>query len=373
MTSGKPTRVLELDGLRGCASLSVLLFHCIVEMYGRLWPELHNFWSAALLDGGVAVSVFFLLSGDALASAFFTTGTPAPIDRLLVKRYFRLTVPILASCLLVFLIRVLGFDYHVIAAQLVDRSDWLGSFLAFEPTVFNLLRYALLDVYTSHRATTSYNPMLWTMAVEMIGSMLVFLTCYLWPRLRHPRVIVLGIATFLFACASSYSLFFLGLLIAEARSNGMLAALRMKRSFRTSALATAVLSFVTLGLLRSHALPQHFYFLCAMSLVWACHLLSPLRNFLRSKPLVLLGAISFPLYLTHFAVLISLTSWLTIYVFDARDTLSKTVIMLLVAVSVVASLVVAMLFRLFERIALRYCDRIATLSLRGKESKSEAA
>src|SRR5436190_12566173 len=102
MKESSPVRALEIDGIRGWASLSVLVYHAFHEMFSRLLPWLNNAWFAPVFDGRLAVCVFFVLSGDALTAAFWARGgtDPRPIDRLLVRRYTRLTIPILMSCTL---------------------------------------------------------------------------------------------------------------------------------------------------------------------------------------------------------------------------------------------------------------------------------
>jgi len=68
-------------------------------MFGQLIPALRNPVTGFFLDGKLAVSIFFVLSGEALSSAYFCGGGELAVVRLAVKRYSRLTVPIAASSL----------------------------------------------------------------------------------------------------------------------------------------------------------------------------------------------------------------------------------------------------------------------------------
>ena len=65
-------RIDYLDGVRGWASLMVLLFHAFWETFGNVLPVFRNPVTAFLLDGHLAVFVFFVLSGDALSTAWFS-------------------------------------------------------------------------------------------------------------------------------------------------------------------------------------------------------------------------------------------------------------------------------------------------------------
>src|SRR5690242_4690965 len=105
-------RVHEIDGVRGWAALSVVVFHLFWELFGG---EVPTFRSAALrfwLDGPLAVYVFFVLSGDALSWPFFASGDARILDRTVVKRYFRLAIPIFYSSLLCFLLMRAGLTFN---------------------------------------------------------------------------------------------------------------------------------------------------------------------------------------------------------------------------------------------------------------------
>jgi len=77
----------------------VVLYHLFQESLGRVFPVLHTGPFGFVFDGHLMVLIFFILSGDALSVSFFRTGTPASTLRLVVARYFRLTFPVLVSCL----------------------------------------------------------------------------------------------------------------------------------------------------------------------------------------------------------------------------------------------------------------------------------
>jgi peptidoglycan/LPS O-acetylase OafA/YrhL len=94
-------------------------------------PYVRNVWTTFFLDGRLAVSVFFVLSGSALSSAYFAGKGRRAVIALLIKRYPRLTIPILATSLILFGLYACGLVANVEAGHLVLRDDWLGLFLAF--------------------------------------------------------------------------------------------------------------------------------------------------------------------------------------------------------------------------------------------------
>jgi peptidoglycan/LPS O-acetylase OafA/YrhL len=353
-------RAVEIDGIRGWAALIVLLYHVFWEMLGHVLPQIRNTATGVLLNGGTAVSIFFVLSGDALSAAYFKTRDPRSVDRLLVKRYFRLTVPIFFSCLLVFILMRLGWDYHLRAASLVHSEEWLGDVLEFRPTSFNLLEYALRDVYIHHTKQGSYNPILWTMPIEMIGSMLVFLLCYVWDRLRRPSWIVSAMTASCFAAAAPYCLFGVGVLLGYARQRGLLEQLRNSTRWQIVCIAVAALAFGLSALYRGN----HASALVATLLVVVFYTHRLLRRFFVCSLSRYLGAISFPLYLVHFPVIISLMSWMLISSSEQPQGLDTARLGLIALSTVAVSLVAATAFRQTERFVLERLDGMLLRLLR---------
>lgn len=153
-----------------------------VTIYAKLFPEL-NHPTFILLNGALAVQIFFVLSGDALSAAFFATGKRRSIDVLLLKRYPRSTFPILIACLAVYAVNVLGLNFHGQAAPLILRQSWHGA----PPDDFGgMIFYSFIRVFLELPTSANvYHPFLWTMRLELIGSLGVF-AFDLLPRLPNP-------------------------------------------------------------------------------------------------------------------------------------------------------------------------------------------
>jgi len=327
-------------------------------MFTRLLPWINSGWLAPLFDGRLAVCIFFVLSGDALTIAFFAGGgtNPRPIDRLVVRRYTRLTVPIVMSCTLVFLLRLMHADWHIQASDIIDRPDWLGGLIPFQFSVVGLLRYSLLGVYTNHTTMTSYNPFLWTMSIEMIGSFLAFLTCYLWPRLRNGKRLIGALAMVLLALNSFLCLFFAGMFLGLLRTESFYAgaaAVGYRQALWLAAFVTLLLVLVAMN---GRTLPLFFDLSMAIALVFVLYAQRGLRNFLRGRLSTFVGDLSFPVYLVQFAVIISFESWLMTVWSEHR---AATAWLPLIGVSaVLVTLLVAWIFRLAEKSLLHRLDGV---------------
>jgi peptidoglycan/LPS O-acetylase OafA/YrhL len=358
-----PDRALEIDGIRGWASLSVVLFHMFHEMFVRLLPGLDSRWLALFFNGRLAVCIFFVLSGDALSTTFFARGgrNPVPVDRLLVRRYTRLTIPILMSCTLVFLLRAVHADWHAPATAVIHRPEWLGELIAFDFSTVGLLRYSLLGVYVSHSKATSYNPFLWTMSIEMLGSMLVFLMCYLWPRLRSGRTLLGLCALVLFALDSFLSLFFAGMFFGLLRNQSFFRARVTDRRWQGGVLVAFAGLLVLLVATNDLPLPLFFDLAVAVALVFVFYSHRGLKRFLQGRLSTWLGEISFPLYLVQFAVIISLESWLTVR-WSALHAAPEW-LLAIGACAVATAIAAAWIFRQVERIILKRADGIVLQAL----------
>jgi peptidoglycan/LPS O-acetylase OafA/YrhL len=358
-------RALEIDGIRGWASFSVLLYHQFHEMLTALVPWINSSWLAPVFQGRLAVCVFFVLSGDALSTNFLARGGAdiSIIDRLLVRRYLRLTIPILMSCTLVFVLRLANVDLHRPAAAILQRTSWLGEDLDFNFSIISLLRYSLLGVYTSHTKAYSYNPFLWTMSLEMIGSMLVFLTCYLWPRLRQGRSTVAVLALCLFAMDSLFCLFFAGMFLGQLRLDSFFAKFEGNRVQQALWLAAFVaLALILVATYNVKEKPIFFDMGVAVALVFVLYAQSGIRSFLRGRLSTWIGEISFPIYLVQFALIISFESWL-VTLWSARQASLAWLPMIGLA-TVVATLFAASLFRWAEKTLLHHADRMVLQVLR---------
>jgi peptidoglycan/LPS O-acetylase OafA/YrhL len=357
-------RALEIDGIRGWASFSVLLYHTFHEMFTRLLPWVNSAWLAPLFEGRLAVCIFFVLSGDALTTAFFARGgvDPAPIDRLVVRRYTRLTVPIVMSCSLVFVLRLIHADWHNPASDIVNRPDWLGEMIAFDFSATGLFRYSLLGVYANHTKATSYNPFLWTMSLEMVGSILAFLTCYLWPRFRNGKTLVAVMAVLLFALDSFFCLFFAGMFLGLLRIDSFYAGAAAGNPQQAVWLAGFIALVLLLVAKNGHSLPLFFDLAMAVAFVFVLYAQRGLRGFLRGRLSTWVGDMSFPIYLVQFAVIISFESWLVTVWNEHRAATGW--LPLIGLSSVVVTLLAAWIFRQAERTILSHLDGVVLRVLR---------
>src|SRR5262245_25877272 len=169
----RPMRFGFLDGLRGWAAVIVLFHHVFVDglpandfMADRL------FWARIfLMNGTFAVCLFFVISGFSLSISYLRVGDDRGLARMAAGRYVRLALPIFAICAITYLLLVLN-----IIPPAGQRPSPLDVFATFTPTVKGLLTFSLFGTFVSQSTAESYNPPLWTMFYEFLGSFMVFAT-----------------------------------------------------------------------------------------------------------------------------------------------------------------------------------------------------
>ncbi len=356
-------RYTELDGIRGWASLVVVIHHLTGDLFGSVFPQFLSPWFLTFADGFLAVSIFFVLSGAALSLSFMQTGDPASIDRLVVKRYPRLTIPIFFACVLTYFVLKLGLNFNVATNAVVNGpGDWLNS-LDFNPSILSMVNFSLFRVYTPILTLDeNYNPFLWTMHIEMAGSLLLFAMLYLLPVI-HPRYAYPALAApaaIFFLWHPTLSCFFAGAMLARMKSEAR--ATETRDTGVELAICLTVAATVLLVRL-SHGAPNFQYYsqvhvVLAVALVYLITNSSIFSRLLNSRVSLFMGHISFPLFLVQFPVIVSFTSFLVLWAAH-NHALTISAAWLIIAVSIAACLAVAWAFSIVETLTAAVCRRVS--------------
>jgi peptidoglycan/LPS O-acetylase OafA/YrhL len=335
------SRLTYLDGLRGWMALFVVFAHLFrswllepreLASHGADWPLFWLKWTpvGVVTDGVQAVYVFFVISGIALTYPILRSQRP---DRTLVAmavyRYPRLTVPILASCLAVFALLAFGLFHHqAVAERHHTDTSWWRELYSVPPDFGTMLRFALWDVYTPGLPNRqSWNVVLWTMPIELIGSFIIFflLAAVRWRGLRIAFAAYLSIRDVGTGIYGYFVGFLVGYLLAEL----VLAAERHPELARRLAAATPLgWLFLAAALACSIRLQVVSFdssraeYMMAMNIIAALTVtgvvLTPTIQAWLSRPLShFLGRISFGLYLTHLPLICAFSSALYLVLIDA--------------------------------------------------------
>jgi peptidoglycan/LPS O-acetylase OafA/YrhL len=349
--SGTPTdppRMAWLDGLRGVAATQVVLLHyasAFLPAIGlRDAKVVHFHWENAFIytplflpfDGYSAVYIFFVLSGVALTYSF--ADTPYALPSSVIRRIIRLGLPMMGGILLGVGWFSLWPDVHIPASHL-SGSVWLAvlgpdritlATIAHQIGLEGLLSgYEEFSVLSSAIRKTlgltslfhSFVPPLWTLHVELVGSLLILALVALRQAIGRRLHLILCLMLIISLLSSMLFLFVVGHVAADwlrtpadRRSNLLLGA---------GLLALGILLCTTdpipivfrlsgwfptplVGRREPPILAQSMYGAAATFFGLAC---LPWLQLTLTQPLFQrLGKISFSLYLTHFPIVITVAS-----------------------------------------------------------------
>jgi peptidoglycan/LPS O-acetylase OafA/YrhL len=142
-------RIKYIEGMRGLAALIVLFSHIIAAFYPVLFPypavlpvSLDDLATQPFLvkafvftplnifyNGIFAVMIFLIISGYVISYNCFHNKDENYITASFFKRYFRLTIPILFSCVIAYFLWEVGAFFNVKASG-ASNSPWLSQFYA---------------------------------------------------------------------------------------------------------------------------------------------------------------------------------------------------------------------------------------------------
>lgn len=180
-------KINAAESIRGLACFAVVFSHVVMSFF----PFLHHFdvheqtniaWVHTVHDlplgflysGDAAVFVFFVLSGYVLSYAILKRPElfDYKIKNMMLKRYPRLMIPALTSCLIFWaVIKVVHVDSHLVGM-------WLQ---AFATQNFNFVHVIFEGTIGAFFISESdINWVLWTMTIELLGSFALFFLLYLY-------------------------------------------------------------------------------------------------------------------------------------------------------------------------------------------------
>ena len=193
-TAGK---ISYLDGIRGVAAFLVFFHHFLLAFYGSYYTfdlhatHIHNNLEVKygqsifsfLSNGNFCVCIFFVLSGFVLSTKYFRTNDFEVLVSGAMRRFLRLYIPVAFTLVLAFLLMKAKLYYNVQAAHFAMSDWWFGSMWTF-PHPFHQLLHCL-KVGTMFQGDNSMDTSLWTMSIELTGSMFVFAFLALTHGTRH--------------------------------------------------------------------------------------------------------------------------------------------------------------------------------------------
>lgn len=198
-----PSKIFALDGLRGVAAIFVIFSHitlliCPYLHLGASFDANPKSWATHLFNspftfffkGTSAVMLFFVMSGFVLSYSMIRRGARKGfLLRAVIKRYFRLNIPVASSIILCVILMGLGaFTANLVGPRYDLYNAYTASFEALTPVKDAIYGSIFLGNGT-------FNYVLWTINIEFFGSIMVYaLLALMSSRLTMLRIVCLVIS-----------------------------------------------------------------------------------------------------------------------------------------------------------------------------------
>lgn len=324
-------RIASFDGLRGVAAFVVILYHYMCLLHPTLAPTMASVEAPVVdtplylfLNGAFAVALFFVLSGFVIART--SDRRRNALAPTIVARYLRLAVPACASCVFAWMLLSTMPTAAETLAEHADRpSRWHD--YTYQGDLNSPMRAAYNGLFgIFHYGYSRWNNVLWTLQIELFGSIGIFLLYVLGPGRVRLALLAAGTVIMPVLTEPSYAAFGLGAALYEGWRASALQRLKARLGDMAPVLTAIILA---LGLLLGfpgdgfHAragLPDvppewqlgasrgYVHGIAAALVVTGVLLTPPLSKVLSLPPFLWLGQVSFGLYLVHVPILYTLVA-----------------------------------------------------------------
>lgn len=310
------SKINSAESIRGLACIAVVFSHLILTFFPLLHNNIQadlqkmsaienaiyhspfNFW----YSGSAAVYIFFVLSGYILSYAILSKkDLNKKLISMSLKRFPRLAIPALFSCVIAWLIFFVEVDMS-------NASVWIAHYGKDSYNFLDALYQGTIGAFVFGSAPLNW--VLWTMQIELFGSFILFLLLYFYSKnikifyilsiiLPAPMIIVspqfcIGIYSFI---VGIYLYLYGSKLPVYLTTPSLIIGLYLAgvHNFSYSyTFFTEIFGLKTYTLLNVFAGPL---------IVFGILMNSKISNYLDKKPLVYLGKLSFSIYLLHLIII----------------------------------------------------------------------
>lgn len=170
-----------LEGLKVIACFMVFNFHFVNLFYPGeycLLPEYYHAPATEYFIGSTpfnilcgakfAVRIFFAISGFLVGYRFFTSDDTSSLKSGIVKKYFRLVLPILVASLLIFVLMKLGLYQNHNASIIANSEVFSGNYNTFPPSLWGAIKEAVFGCFIT--GANQYNGPIWFIQYEFLGT-----------------------------------------------------------------------------------------------------------------------------------------------------------------------------------------------------------
>lgn len=322
-------RIQWIDGLKGLSSVLIVLHHFILAFfpamyYGASVPS-HFFGIDYLLadspfmffvGGHFLVCVFLMLSGMVLSLQSKRIVTIKQLILSIVKRYFKLSIPLFIVSLVVYFMLKFNLFYNLQAAE-ITQSPWLRLFYTCIPSFKDVFITSFYSVWFVGNDT--FSTAFWMLYILFYGSLLTSVTRYLINKKLLNRYLAYTLLIVYFIYTKDLLLnFVFGMIVADLIQDE-----KIKENTSISyvfLIVGAILGGFPFGIIptnfyRYFLLLPHYvsdvnfiHTLGTLFIILGIASISKIKNVFNHEPFQTLGKYSYTIYLVHIPLLFSIIS-----------------------------------------------------------------
>lgn len=303
-----------IDGLKGICCLMV--FMCHFRMMGFLpqWPIFNNPFVSVLLWGDLAVCVFILLSSFLICLSFYSNKEKNTVSIMILKRYFRLSIPIGIIVVLIGIINHSGLQCNQAAAALNGNEH-----------LYNIMKVASLssiikDVFLIPLGHSSLLlPQAWMIKYIFYGTFMTIALVTVSEKIKPIKSISLGI--FFAVLFGFIDVYYVNVIVGFLFFKCYQSNLFEDRKISYISIINICLFILLRFLIPNQLLGAKGYAGTIYAIIIVIVMFSTkwTRRLFSTSSLLWLGKISFSLYLWHIVILFTFTSWLYLITNDLSN------------------------------------------------------
>lgn len=369
----KSKRIYWIDGLKGIACIMIFVHHFFVgfmpaSYYGiGAMQHGNNGWevlisqnpASVLINGNFWVCVFCVLSGLVQGYKIFAMESLDRLPKDMVKRYFRLSLPVFFLSLAVYLMMKGEMFFNLQANQIV-QSPWLGTYYLEKKTLKDVFYTSFISVWFVGDST--FSNAFWMLKEIFVGSYLTYIISMIGYKKKENVLVIYAGLGIIFWILQSYMLAFVaGVTIAYIMANT-----EKKIKYQPMIGGIEILAGCFLGGYPTGVVPTNVYrfFSFQSYVIW--HILGAflvilgiyhckiVQKILSMKNCLVLGENSFAIYLIHIPILFSFSSWVFVKIYERLNRYQLSVML----VFIMSLLVVFVGAYLYHNIIEKICGKI---------------
>lgn len=169
----------------------------------------------AIFNGSFAVYIFWCISAYLIAENYNQTHNRLKMTQKALKKYFAFLLPVFLSCVLVYVLMKNNCFFNK-EVSILTKSAWLDAFFDGEISINGLMKAVFWDTFFSGNIIL-YNPVLWSMKVEFIGSLITIALVVVFGDLKYKNYIWFMVGIVIAGVDLRYLCFLIGIVCSDLR------------------------------------------------------------------------------------------------------------------------------------------------------------